>query len=115
MDEQIWRQLNKDTKSFDYAMQKGLEGMCRAIVPTIKLMLKLKESSTDMRTIKELATDTFKSLAQTIDGTIQGGNAFQGTCYQPTNQYATWTHQQHSFLATSFKKKLTSSRNQKQP
>ncbi|XP_060563138.1 uncharacterized protein LOC132722632 [Ruditapes philippinarum] len=66
VDEQLWRQLRRETKTFDYAMQKNQFTLCHALVPTLKLMQNLKEKGPASEA-RDLAADTFKILAYGIN------------------------------------------------
>ena len=65
VEEQLWRQLKRDTKAFDYAMQRMQGSICQAVVPVLKLMQKMKTESVSSD-LRELTGDTFKMLAQAI-------------------------------------------------
>lgn len=66
VDEQVWKQLKKDTKSYDFAVQKCQQGMCLALIPTLKALELLKQPQPQIATVKDLVGDIFKCLAQTI-------------------------------------------------
>ena len=65
VNEQLWRQLKKDTKSFDFAMQRSQLSLCQALVPILKMMELFKGQHISQE-IKELTGDTFKILAQAV-------------------------------------------------
>lgn len=66
VDEQVWKQLKKDTKSYDFAVQKCQQGMCLALIPTLKALELLKQPQPQIATVKDLVGDIIKCLAQTI-------------------------------------------------
>ena len=65
VEEQLWRQLKRDTKAFDYGMQKTQSSLCQAMVPVLKMMQVMKGKPVSQE-IKELAGDTLKILAQAV-------------------------------------------------
>jgi hypothetical protein len=65
VEEHLWRQLKRNTKAFDYAMQRMQGSICQAVVPVIKLVQKMKTESVSSE-LRELTGDTFKMLAQTV-------------------------------------------------
>jgi len=67
VEEHLRRQLQfkKETKAFDFAMQRSQSSLCQAMVPVLKIMDTIK-SDTVPNKVKELAGDTFKILAHTI-------------------------------------------------
>ena len=65
VDEILWGQLRRETKAFDYAMQKSQSMLCYALVPTLKVM-QLQKDGGKIAECQELTTDIFKILAQGV-------------------------------------------------
>jgi len=67
VEEHLWRQLKlkKETKAFDFAMQRSQFSLCQVMVPVLKIMDTIK-SDTVPNKVKEISGDTFNILAHAI-------------------------------------------------
>ena len=61
----LWRQLKRETKSSDFAMKKALENYALIMTPIIKA-LELWKTKTDNKQVMEYVKDAFKILGLTI-------------------------------------------------
>lgn len=106
INEQLWHQLKRDTKLYDYAMQKSQQTLCHALVPTLRLMQNVKQNGATSDTT-ELVTDIFKILAQ---GVVQSNDSREKKSrkifFLPIGQSVTRHLLLHDFLAINFKRKL---------
>lgn len=66
VDETVWRQLRKETKSYDFAMQQCQQAMCLAMVPTLKALKTLTENAPNITTLNKYVGDTMQVIAQSI-------------------------------------------------
>lgn len=64
VDEQLWRQLRRETKSQDYILQKTQGTLSLALIPVAKALNLAKDSNKPE--LKEMIADTFKIITQAI-------------------------------------------------
>lgn len=109
----VWRQLRKETKSYDFAMQKCQQAMCLAMVPTLKALQTLTEKNPNMLTLKNmLAIQRIIAQLSFSPMNLEWTELKKIYC-QDTNNFAIPNRPQHSCLGTNFKKELTNWKNQK--
>ena len=66
MDDFLWKQLKRDTKSHDYSLQRMQLPLCHALVPTLKALQIIKEAPSDVSAVKPLLGDIFKILTHAV-------------------------------------------------
>ena len=61
----LWGHLRRETKAFEYVMQKTQSMLCHALVPILKLF-QLQEDGARIAESREITTNIFKLLAHGI-------------------------------------------------
>lgn len=71
VDEVIWHQLRKETKSYDFAMQKKQAYVRQTLVPVMKLMQMIKEKEST-ESMHKIVSDIFIMLTRAVVQSNEG-------------------------------------------